>query len=71
MSVFQSSFGEGSAPLTLPGVVPLAPTPPLTPSGALPATAPNLNLGLGTVTIIVAGNVRVFTAFANAVIQRR
>lgn len=71
MPDFRSGFSEVPAGRSMPAVVPLAPTPPTTPPAAVSVVAPTLGLGLGTVTIIVAGNVDITTAFPNVVIIRR
>lgn len=70
MPDFQSNFSKVGTAGSLQGVTPTAPAPTPPPAG-LPAGAPTLNLGLGTVTIIVGGNVDIATTFPNAIIQRR
>lgn len=71
MPDFNSGFVQGSAPRSYPGPLPVVPTPPATAAAALPGAAPALDLNLGTVTIIVAGDINITTTFGNAVVQRR
>ena len=71
MAEYKSGFGAASASAAYAGTTPAAPTPPAVAAVALPGGAPTLGLNLGTVTIIIAGDVNLETSFSNAVVQRR